>query len=615
MARWLHSANSLTFVFKILLSSQKSISQFDMHPHRFVSVFLLIFCFLYQPTKACNLSDFALTSVTYDNNTQEFVISTLLHVGSGRTGNTYGADDATRTIAFGFYKACAPIVVNSYLPATLNAIFSGCNMPGTNLGPQGPPYNSQATVIYIDPGYYGNPLCTANPFGCISSTANCGNIVSAPYNLVWRTTSIPDSIRVFGVEGNGNPLAGCYPNPDMKIDFCSQGYCSANIWCPPNQVLAVGGTCTALLPSYAGGVGFSYNCLAPPQPTITQSPTAGTTISGLGTTTTVTLTAQFSTMLSANCSFGVTLVDLIPPVVTCPANAMLQLGTNCQGPIPNYTQSNVTDNCSIDTVTQTPAAGTLLTAPGSTTITLTATDGSGNTSSCSFTLTATVPSILGTTTLSTSNPCVGDTVTMTATSGIGYLWSNGSTTASTIATTTGWYWVDVTLAQGCTARDSIFITFQPGPQPTLFQVGSQVCTGTFLSYQWFLNGVPIPGATGPCTPISSNGSYTVQVTDSTGCGGMGGPLILTGTENAVLGAFAVYPIPARDILHVQIFQPTSEAGMAMLYDLSGKMVRKWPIESSSTALSFSLQGLPEGTYLFELKARGMSGMKKVLKLH
>ncbi|MEY3442142.1 MAG: hypothetical protein RLZZ519_423 [Bacteroidota bacterium] len=585
-----------------------------MRPHRIVFVCLLMFSLCFQPFKACNLSDFSLTNVTYDSNTQEFVISTLLHVGSGRTGNVAGADDDTRTIAFGFYKSCAPITVNSFLPATLNAIYTGCNMPGTNLGPQGAPYNSQATIIYIDPGYYGNPQCTANPFGCITSTVNCGNVVSAPYNLVFRTSTIPDSIRVFGVEGHGNPLAGCYPDSDMKIDFCTQGYCSANIWCPGNQVLQVGANCTGVLPSYAGGAGFSYNCVAPPQPTITQSPTVGTTLSGLGTTTSVTLTAQFSTLLSANCSFGVTLVDLIPPVVTCPANATLQLGNNCQGQIPNYSQANATDNCSINSVTQSPATGTLLTAPGTTTVTLTATDGSGNTGTCSFTLTATAPSIFGTTTLSTSNPCVGDTVLLTATTGIGYLWNNGSTAASTIATSTGWYWVDVTLAQGCTARDSVFITFQPLPQPTLFLFGSQVCTGTYATYQWFLNGVPIPGATGPCTPISSNGSYTVQVTDSTGCGGIGGPLVLSGTADAHLGAFIVYPIPASDMLHVRTFQPINDPGMAMLYDLTGKMVRKWTFDHFGSEISISLQGLPEGTYLFELKSEGISGMKKVLKL-
>jgi hypothetical protein len=30
---------------------------------------------------------------------------------------------------------------------------------------------------------------------------------------------MPDSLRLFGIEGAGNPVAGCYPNNDMLIDF------------------------------------------------------------------------------------------------------------------------------------------------------------------------------------------------------------------------------------------------------------------------------------------------------------------------------------------------------------------------------------------------------------
>jgi hypothetical protein len=30
---------------------------------------------------------------------------------------------------------------------------------------------------------------------------------------------LPDSVRVFGAEGGGNPVAGCYPHADMLIDF------------------------------------------------------------------------------------------------------------------------------------------------------------------------------------------------------------------------------------------------------------------------------------------------------------------------------------------------------------------------------------------------------------
>lgn len=586
-----------------------------MLPQRIVPALLLLVGFFAQPMKACNLSDFALSSVTYDSNTQEFVISAVLHVGGGRTGNTAGADDDTRTIAFAFYKSCAPITVNSFLPATLNAVFTGCNMPGTNLGPQGFPYSSQQTVIYIDPGYYGNQLCTATPFACISTTQYCGTIVSAPYNLTWRTSSIPDSIRVFGVEGSGNPLAGCYPAADMLIDFCSQGYCSANIYCPPNQVLAVNANCQGVLPSYASSLGFSYNCAAPPSPTITQSPVVGSTLSGLGSTTNVTMTAQFSTLLSASCSFGVTLVDQISPNVVCPANVTLSLDTNCQVLLPNYLpQANATDNCSINTVVQSPAPSTVITTQGLTTVTIVATDGSGNTGACTFTVTVGGPNLLGTTTLSSANPCVGDTVGLMATAGQSYLWSNGSTTQTINVTATGWYWVDVTLAQGCTGRDSVFIDFQPLPQPILYQIGSQVCTGTFLTYQWFLNGVPIPGATGPCTPISGSGSYTVQVTDSTGCGGMGGPTILTGREMAFEGGFAVFPVPAQDVLNVQFAQELNVPGNAVLYDLTGKALRAWPLDRIRQNMQFSLAGLANGTYLFEIEADGMAEMKKVLKL-
>jgi hypothetical protein len=30
---------------------------------------------------------------------------------------------------------------------------------------------------------------------------------------------MPDSVRVYGVEGGGNPVAGCYPDADMMINF------------------------------------------------------------------------------------------------------------------------------------------------------------------------------------------------------------------------------------------------------------------------------------------------------------------------------------------------------------------------------------------------------------
>ena len=36
-------------------------------------------------------------------------------------------------------------------------------------------------------------------------------------------------------------------------------------------------------------------------------------------------------------------------------------------------------------------------------------------------------------------------------------------------------------------------------------------------YQWFLNGDPIPGAVADSIQLTTNGSYTVEVTSTLGC--------------------------------------------------------------------------------------------------
>lgn len=76
------------------------------------------------------------------------------------------------------------------------------------------------------------------------------------------------------------------------------------------------------------------------------------------------------------------------PVITCPADVEVEVHPGTQFTLPDYTaDAVVTDNCSLTpTITQNPAVGTMVDA-GVTTITLTATDASGNESTCTFTVT------------------------------------------------------------------------------------------------------------------------------------------------------------------------------------------------------------------------------------
>lgn len=189
----------------------------NLYIQKIITLCLLVF--LTNATVfSCNLSNYTLTSIT---GTGPYTIVTRLCVGYGVTGAVRGADQATRTISFGFYSSAGTVTISSFSPASITSGrgFSNCTMTGANIGTQGSPYNSQGTIIYIDPGYYGIVPCVAQPFGCITSTALCGNVAQQCIDYTFVTNIRPDSIRAFGVEGAGNPVAGCMPNPDMIIDF------------------------------------------------------------------------------------------------------------------------------------------------------------------------------------------------------------------------------------------------------------------------------------------------------------------------------------------------------------------------------------------------------------
>lgn len=86
-----------------------------------------------------------------------------------------------------------------------------------------------------------------------------------------------------------------------------------------------------------------------------------------------------------SCSFTVTVTDTEPPVVHCPANR--SVGTSTDSCSSNVTfTATASDNCTVSTFVCVPASGQPF-ALGPTTVTCTATDNSGNSDTCSFTIT------------------------------------------------------------------------------------------------------------------------------------------------------------------------------------------------------------------------------------
>lgn len=131
----------------------------------------------------------------------------------------------------------------------------------------------------------------------------------------------------------------------------------------------------------------------PGEATVTCSPASGS-IFAKGVTT-VTCTAIDASGNTSNCSFTVTVNDTEPPSITCPANVTKSTDPNLCSAVVTYATPTPTDNCPGSTATCSPASGGTF-PKGVTTVTCSVGDASGNSASCTFTVTVndTQPPIL-----------------------------------------------------------------------------------------------------------------------------------------------------------------------------------------------------------------------------
>jgi surface protein len=240
--------------------------------------------------------------------------------------------------------------------------------------------------------------CDAPQAICMPATAvligNSANIAVADVDNGSTTDcglqSITVSPNTFNCSHVGTPQTVTLTVTDVKgsSSTCTttvtvQDITPPSITCPATQTLVLDANCTATLPNYTGLAAVSDSCGVQ---SVTQSPAAGTLVSGAGNM----VVRLYATDINNNidsCSFTVTKVDNTPPSITCPATQTLVLDANCRATLPNYTGlAAVSDSCGVQSVTQSPAAGTLVSGAGNMVVRLFATDVNNNIDSCSFTV-------------------------------------------------------------------------------------------------------------------------------------------------------------------------------------------------------------------------------------
>jgi hypothetical protein len=225
------------------------------------------------------------------------------------------------------------------------------------------------------------------------------------------------------------------------------------------------------------------------------------------------------------------------------------------------------------------------------------------------------------------NFCQGTAIPLDAGSGFAsYLWSTGETAATISASEGGEYWVEVTDANGCSARDTVFLTMDPLPVLTMITSGP-VSVDNFLGipsdfiawpstfandYEWRLEPAEAGSITGSGLSVqvtwspgfTGNANVTVRGVNDCGAGPYSGNYIVAvyssqaiGEKNAVTGV-RLYPNP-NDGAFVLHFNSTkdhelrfiiSTTGGNQVYDIKEK------IQAGPYRKNFNLGNLPAGTY-------------------
>jgi hypothetical protein len=210
--------------------------------------------------------------------------------------------------------------------------------------------------------------------------------------------------------------------------------------------------------------------------------------------------------------------------------------------------------------------------------------------------------------------CPADSARISAPSGYAaYLWNTGATDSVIHPHNAGNYYVTVTDNGNCTAESNhLAVSVFPVPPVSVSKSGDTLSAFNANSYQWYLNGNQISGATNSIYIATQAGNYTVQITDSNGCTALSNPLVVSGINDfAADVTIDVYPNPTS----TEGWQLMVGAGLLgkelELTDASGRVIYQSRITNLKTHIDLQISA---GIYLLKVTAGNKSYLRKLVKL-
>jgi len=164
----------------------------------------------------------------------------------------------------------------------------------------------------------------------------------------------------------------------------------------------------------------------------------------------------------------------------------------------------------------------------------------------------------------------------------------------------------------------MIIVGSPPPPPVITVVGTDTLISSHgSSYQWYLNGIAITGATDSFYVEHQSGTYSVQISDNSG----GCRALSTGVAVGVIElsdgeGITIFPNPFSDELTVTASPPAplqrrGEELEIIIYDIASRKILRQKFTSS---LSINTRSIAQGVYLYEVKSKdGILARGRVVK--
>lgn len=317
----------------------------------------------------------------------------------------------------------------------------------------------------------------------------------------------------------------------------------------------------------------------------------------------------------------INVVDLLAPViVSAPQNVTLP-GCNA-----TFTYAyQVTDNCSYNATMVAGLASGAQFPVGTTTVTWSFNDPSGNTTNHSFNVTV-LP--LGNYTLPAVNEyCAGHghfDLTAGQTGLVFYgssVYNNGTTFYTEVP---GLYTLNFvfTDANGCTQNGTFNLIVRPRPaKPVINQVAATTLESsvTGATYQWYRDEQLIVGAKNKQYIFAQGGKYEVVVFNAYGCGTMSEGFVI-GTNGLsveeVITSVRLFPNPTSASVTLETSFEAADDFTVTLVDMVGSVVYRGTMTKGSNQHVVNMSGLAAGTYNVILSdaSGASSNVQRVVKI-